>query len=72
MKEKVTFKWSNYFKPTPRNILYLVETLKGIVVGISVSSYINEHEKLAFYMLLSGAVLDSLAKFFSKVISEVE
>ncbi len=68
--EQTTFKWSNYFKATPANLQYLTVALKTILVTIAASAYVSGNEKIAFWTLISGAVLDELAKFFHKVNEE--
>lgn len=62
-----TFNWKNFTKPTPTNILYLIEGLKGMIGTISITSYIQGNERFAFWLMVSGAILDFLAKFISKV-----
>jgi len=64
--QPITFKWSNYFKPTPKNLMFLTEGLKGIIVGVAGSSFYNDHKTAAFYMLIGILVLDLLMKFFSR------
>lgn len=67
MPEKTTFKWSNYFKPTPDNLQYLATGLKSITLLVGGSAYVMGNEKIGFFILLSGAVLDELSKFFARV-----
>lgn len=65
-----SIKWSNYFKPTPTNIQYLVEGMKGIVATASVSSFIAGSPEVAFWILISGEVLDFVSKFLSRVAND--
>lgn len=66
MKE-TSFKWSNYFKPTPQNLQYLAVALKSILVTIASSAFVSGHETFAFWTLIVGALLDELSKFFHRV-----
>lgn len=68
--EATSFKWSNYLKPTPSNLQFLSVGLKSILVTIAGSVFFSGNEKMGFYILLAGAILDELSKFFAKVNDE--
>lgn len=68
----ITFKWSNYLKATPANLQYLSDGLKAIVATIAVTSYAQDNVKLGFWLLVLGAVLDVISKFFARVQRETE
>lgn len=67
---ETTIKWSNFLRPTPSNILYLVEGIKGIILTVSGTLYIMDNAKIAFCLMFAGAVLDFVAKFISRVEKE--
>ncbi len=64
---KTSVAWKNFFQPTPKNVLYFVEGVKGIIVTVSVTEYVSGDSKSAFYLMLTGAFLDFVAKFISRV-----
>lgn len=64
---KTTFSWGNYFKPTPDNLQYFATVLKSLTLVGAGSAYVMGNEKIGFFVLISGAVLDELSKFFAKV-----
>jgi len=44
----------------------LLTSLKGIIGVISISTYTMSHEKIAFWILVGGAVIDEIIKFLNK------
>lgn len=65
-KNELTFKWSNYTKPTPTNLLFLVEGIKGILGTVAVVEFFRSDAQIAFWILFFGAVLDFVAKFLAR------
>jgi len=55
----------NYFEPTPKNVKKWLLAIKSILATISVSAYVNGNEKIAFWILVGGAVIDELTNLFS-------
>jgi hypothetical protein len=55
----------NYFEPTPKNVKRWLLAIKSILATISVSAYVNGNEKVAFWILVGGAVIDELTNLFS-------
>ena len=52
-----------------RRKLNLIVSIKTVVGTLAVSTYFMEHEKIAFWMLLVGAILDGAIKYY---IGEIE
>lgn len=55
----------NYFEPTPKNVKKWLLAIKSILGTISGAAYVNGNEKMAFWILVSGAVIDGLANLFN-------
>ena len=55
----------NYFEPTPKNVKKWLLAIKSILATISVSAYVNGSEKVAFWILVGGAVIDELTNLIS-------
>lgn len=55
-----------YFEPTPKNINKVLFGLKSLIATIAGSAYFSGNEKAALWILVSGAVIDFLANFFSE------
>jgi len=68
--KQVEFSWSAYFKPTPVNLQYWIEGIKGILVTIAATTFVMNDEKLSFWLLVAAGVLDYLSKFFAKVAND--
>jgi hypothetical protein len=68
--EQATFKWGNYLRATPANLQFLALGLKSILVTVAGATFFSGNEKAGFYILLFGAVLDELSKFFGHVNEE--
>ena len=52
-----------------RRKLNLIVSIKTVVGTLAVSTYFMEHEKIAFWMLLLGAILDGAIKYY---VGEIE
>jgi hypothetical protein len=55
----------NYFEPTPKNVKKWLLAIKSILATISGAAYVNGNEKIAFCILVGGAVIDELTNLFS-------
>ena len=55
----------NYFEPTPKNVQKWLLALKSIMATIGGAAYFSENQKLAFWILVSGAVLNEFANLFA-------
>ena len=51
-----------------KRLLNLTNALKSVIGTLSVSAYFMEHEKIAFWMLLGGAVLDGVIQYLNSEI----
>lgn len=68
---KMTFHWSNYFKPTLNNLQYWTEGIQGILALIAADQFfLNSRPEFAFYLMLAAGVLDKVSKFFAKVAND--
>jgi len=68
MKEKITFSWSNYMRPTPKNLEYIAASARRIIAVIAGTTIIMDSNRwVPFGILLAGAVLDELKNFFAHV-----
>jgi hypothetical protein len=48
--------------------LNLIKSIKMVVGALAVSTYFMDHEKIAFWMLVSGAVLDGVVNYYTNEI----
>ncbi len=71
MPTKTTWSYKNYLKPTPDNIQYLVTALKTILLAVSGTVLANGNPVMAFWIMVGGAVLDELSKFFARVAHDI-
>lgn len=62
-----SFSYKNYFKPSPENIQRLVLALKTIIIAAAGTTWANGNPHYAAGILIAGAVLDEIAKFFAQV-----
>lgn len=65
-----TFHYKNYFRPTPKNIQQLLLSLKAVVGAVAITTFATQSATVGFWILLGGALLDELAKFFGRVAEE--
>lgn len=64
---KTTFKWSNYTKPTPRNLKMFMEFWKGLIVVIaSISVDKSWPEWTSISIIIGGYIIDRMVKFFAE------
>lgn len=70
-RERTTFHWRNYTKPTPKNLLYWAGVIRDAVTFAAGSSILmNLHPWIPVAILILGFVLDKAKNFFSYVIEE--
>jgi hypothetical protein len=62
----------NYFEPTPKNVQKWLLALKSVMATIGGAAYFSENQKLAFWVLVGGAVLNEFANLFSNGTKENE
>jgi hypothetical protein len=55
---ELTLKWSNIFKPTPKNVSKWLLGGKGILLAVAGTNFVMGNDKASFYVLLTGACLD--------------
>lgn len=58
-------KWSNYFKPTPKRVRVLGDSLAGSAVFIATISMVSGYEKIAIAVAIIGMVGKFLSNFFT-------
>lgn len=62
---QINFKWSNFAKPTPKNLEFVATSLRRIVAVVAGAMVIEEASwGWTFSVLLTGAILDELKNFF--------
>lgn len=68
MTQKVSFHWSNYVRPTPKNLEFMAASARrmvAVIAGITVIMEANKWWPVAVIVL--GALLDELKNFFAYV-----
>jgi hypothetical protein len=55
---------ANYFKPTPKNVQKWLLATKTILATIGTAEFFSGNSKIAFYIMLGGAILNELANLF--------
>lgn len=63
---KASFSWKNYFKPTPVNLQYWVESAQALLATIAATQFFAHREDLTIYFLVAAGVLDKLSKLFAR------
>jgi len=58
-------KWSNYFKPTPKRVRVLGDSLAGSAVFIATISMVSGYEKIAIAVAVVGMVGKFISNFFT-------
>lgn len=66
----VSFKWSNYTKPTPANLERIVGGIKDIFAGLAGITIVSEHYAVSLVLTVGIVVLGQLVKFFSSIVQE--
>lgn len=70
-KEEVSFRWSNYLKPTPGNLERIAKLVKGILLlGTGSSILSDQNVWLSVGLTFSVGVVDNFTQFFSSVAQE--
>lgn len=68
MPDKITFSWSNYFRPTPSNMEAGAAAIRRVINIIAGTSLIVEaNHWVTFGIILLGAILDEMKNFFARV-----
>ena len=67
MPTKTTFSYKNYLKPSPDNLQYLASSLKAITLVIAGSAWANGNPHVGMIVMIIGASLDEISKFFAKI-----
>lgn len=70
-KKDVSFKWSNYTKPTPANLERIVGGFKDIFAGLAGISIVSEHYAVSLVLTVGIIVLSQVVKFFASVAEDV-
>jgi hypothetical protein len=68
--KNVSFKWSNYTKPTPANLERITSGIKDLLSGMSAISIVSEQYTLSLCMSICGVVLGQVIKFFASIAQE--
>lgn len=67
-RERMSYGWGNYLKPSPANVQYFALAVKGMIAGIGGTTLLMESDKwVTFWIFFVGLVLDELAKFAGRV-----
>ncbi len=69
-KKEVTFRWSNYTKPTPANLERITSGVKDILAGISGITLVSEHYTASLVLTVTIIVMGQVVKFFASVAQE--
>ncbi len=54
--------FKNYFKPTPNKIEKFLLAFKTLIGTVAASTFFAGDQKIAFYFLVAGAVIDFLLR----------
>jgi hypothetical protein len=57
---------------TIKRVINVLTSLKSIIGVVAMTTYAMEHEKVAFWTLVGGAMLDEAAKLLKKEINPKE
>ena len=68
--KEVSFKWSNYTKPTPANLERITSGVKDILAGISGITLVSEHYTASLVLTVTIIVMGQAVKFFASVAQE--
>lgn len=58
-------KWSNYFKPTPKRVKVLGDSLAASAMFIATITMVSGYEKIAIGVAVTGMVGKFLSNFFA-------
>lgn len=64
MKKGIKFGFNSYFKPTPKNMRIIGDSLLGASTFLSGYSIITDNPKIALIVLIVGAIGKFLSNFF--------
>ena len=69
--EKTSFHWSNYAKPTPKNLLMLSRLFQGILIGISTLGTFNSWPVwMVLTINISIITVSQLTLFFGNIVED--
>lgn len=57
--------WKAYLDPTPKNVKKWLLAIESIIATCAGSAYITQHEQAAFWILISGAVINKLGNLLT-------
>lgn len=60
------FGWSHYWKPTPKGIRKLADSLLAAALTVSTISFANDYKTIAIVVLIVAGVAKFLSNFFSE------
>lgn len=70
-KKEVTFKWSNYTRPTPKNLERMAGAVRDILAGIAAMSIANEFSKwVSMSIAIAIIIVGQVVKFAASVADE--
>lgn len=70
---KTTFKWSNYTRPTPINLLRWAQSIQGILAGISATTSFMELNKwIPIGTAVAIIIVNQAVQFFGNVVHDME
>lgn len=55
-------------KPNSERVVKILNALKIVIGSVAGAAYLADNPKLAFFVLLSGGIIDALLTLFSKKI----
>lgn len=70
-KKELTFKWSNYTRPTPKNLERIAGAVRDILAGIAAMSIANEFSKwVSMGLAIAIIIVGQVVKFAASVADE--
>lgn len=60
------FKWSGYWKPTPKKIRKIADSLSAAALAVSAFSFASDYKAVAYIVLATTFVGKFLSNFFSE------
>ena len=66
METKTKFGFSQYFKPTPKNVRKWLLAGKSLIGTIATAEYFNGSPSRAFWIMLAGAALNEFANLLGE------
>jgi len=70
---KTTFQWSNYYRPTPNNLLRWSQAVQGILAGASATtSFIELNKWIPIATSIGILIVNQAVQFFGNVVHDME